>query len=117
MELDKLALYRGDAPIEADDVRALVAEAVPSSVWAFTDAVGERRAEAALGWLDRLLENTPEPVLLAVLHRRVRELIETGDRLGERRAAARRRQGDGRQQRIPDGEAARSGEAVDDRTS
>ena len=44
MELDKLALYRGDAPIEADDVRALVAEAVPSSVWAFTDAVGERRA-------------------------------------------------------------------------
>jgi len=36
--------------------------------------------------LDRLLEATPEPVLLAVLHRRVRELIETGDRLaaGER---------------------------------
>ncbi len=82
MELDKLALYRGDAPIEADDVRALVAEAVPSSVWAFTDAVGERRAEAALGWLDRLLENTPEPVILAVLHRRIRELIETSDRLG-----------------------------------
>ena len=90
MELDKLALYRGAAPIEADDVRALVAEAVPSSVWAFTDAVAERRASVALGWLDRLLENTPEPVLLAVLHRRVRELIETGDRLasGERLAAA-----------------------------
>src|SRR4029453_5605914 len=34
----------------------------------------------------RLLETTPEPVLLAVLHRRVRELIEIGDRLrsGER---------------------------------
>ena len=42
MELDKLALYRGTAPIGPDDVTALVAEAVPGSVWAFTDAVGER---------------------------------------------------------------------------
>ena len=86
MELDKLALYRGSASIEPDDVHALVAEAVPSSVWAFTDATGERKVHAALGWLDRLLDATPEPVILAVLHRRVRELIETGDRLsnGER---------------------------------
>ncbi|HEX5148490.1 MAG TPA: hypothetical protein VFW02_05370, partial [Candidatus Limnocylindrales bacterium] len=71
-ELEKLALYRGDAPVTAEDVRALVAEAVPGSVWAFTDAVGERRAAVALELLDRLLEITPEPVLLAVLHRRVR---------------------------------------------
>lgn len=90
MELDKLALYRGDAPIGPDDVRALTAEAVPGSVWAFTDAVGERRVEQALEWLDRLLETTPEPVLLAVLHRRIRELLEIGDRLaeGERLSAA-----------------------------
>jgi DNA polymerase III delta subunit len=86
MELDKLGLYRGTAPIGAEDVMALVAEAVPASVWAFTDAVGERRVQQALGFLDRLLESTPEPVLLAVLHRRIRELIEAGDRLaaGER---------------------------------
>ena len=86
MELDKLALYRGVEPIRPDDVRALVAEAVPGSVWAFTDAVGERRVEPALELLDRLFESTPEPVLLAVLHRRVRELLETRDRLdaGER---------------------------------
>jgi DNA polymerase III delta subunit len=86
MELDKLALYRGAEAITPDDVGALVAEAVPSSVWAFTDAVGKRRVEPALDLLDRLLETTPEPVLLAVLHRRVRELLETGDRLnaGER---------------------------------
>jgi len=90
MELDKLALYRGTGPVTPDDVRALVAEAVPGSVWAFTDAVGERRVERALELLDRLLESTPEPVLLAVLHRRVRELLEIGDRLaaGERLAAA-----------------------------
>jgi DNA polymerase III delta subunit len=97
MELDKLALYRGTAPITPDDVRALVAEAVPASVWAFTDAVGERRAQAAIDLLERLLEDTPEPVLLAVLHRRLRELLELGDRLaaGERLAAAARAMGIG----------------------
>ncbi|MEO8571372.1 MAG: DNA polymerase III subunit delta [Chloroflexota bacterium] len=90
MELDKLALYRDSEPIRPDDVRDLVAEAVPGSVWAFTDAVGERRVERALEFLDRLLETTPEPVLLAVLHRRVRELLELGDRMaaGERLPAA-----------------------------
>ena len=80
--LDKLALYRGDAPITPEDVKALVAEAVPGSVWGFTDAVGERRASAAVTLLERLLDDTPEPVLLAVLHRRVRELLELGDRVG-----------------------------------
>lgn len=90
MELDKLALYRGAAPIAPEDVRALVAEAVPASVWAFTDTIGERRAQVALDLLDRLLQDTPEPVLLAVLHRRVRELLELGDRLaaGERLPSA-----------------------------
>lgn len=95
MELDKLALYRGATAITADDVRTLVAEAVPASVWAFTDAIGERRTEAALDLLERLLDDTPEPVLLAVLHRRVRELLELGDRLGagERLPAAARAMG------------------------
>lgn len=89
-ELDKLALYRGEAPIGPDDVRSLVAEAVPGSVWGFTDAVGERRAAAAATLLERLLDDTPEPVLLAVLHRRVRELLELGDRIdtGEKLPAA-----------------------------
>jgi competence protein ComEC len=85
-ELDKLALFRGEDPISADDVKALVAEAIPGSVWGFTDAVGERRAAAAAALLERLVDDTPEPVLLAVLHRRVRELLEIGDRIacGER---------------------------------
>ncbi|CAN5528596.1 hypothetical protein BH20CHL7_BH20CHL7_08980 [soil metagenome] len=82
-ELDKLALRHAvdGRPVSADDVRALVAETTPGSVWALTDAVGERRGEAALAALDRLIESTPEPVLLAVLHRRVVELLELGDRL------------------------------------
>lgn len=89
-ELDKLALYRGATPVSADDVKALVAEAIPGSVWGFTDAVGERRVTAAAALLERLLDDTPEPVLLAVLHRRVRELLELGDRVasGERLPAA-----------------------------
>lgn len=95
LELEKLALYRPDAPITTDDVAALVAEAIPGSLWAFADAFSDRRVTVALTVLDRLLEVTPEPVLLAVLHRRVRELLELGDRLGsgERLAAAARSMG------------------------
>lgn len=84
-ELDKLALRHAldDGPVTVDDVRGLVAEAAPGSVWALTDAVAERRCEAALGALDRLIDTTPEPVLLAVLHRRIVELLELGDRLAD----------------------------------
>lgn len=92
MELDKLALRRWGnaafaapgapaAPVGVDDVRELVAEAVPGSIWGFVDAVGMRQRNRSLELLERLLEATPEPVLLAVLHRRLRELIEVADRL------------------------------------
>ncbi|HET9757332.1 MAG TPA: DNA polymerase III subunit delta [Candidatus Limnocylindrales bacterium] len=82
-ELDKLALRHAidEGPVTAEDVRALVAETTPTSVWALTDAVGERRVDMAATALERLLESTPEPVLLAVLHRRVVELLELGDRV------------------------------------
>ncbi len=81
MELDKLALYRMDAPISPDDVRALVAEAVPGSAWAFADAVAEREPAKALNLLESLAESMPEPVLVVVLHRRIRELLELQDRM------------------------------------
>jgi DNA polymerase III delta subunit len=80
-ELDKLALYRPTEPISADDVKALVPEVVPGSVWAFTDAVGLRDGGKAAALLERLIDTTPEPVLLAVLHRRIRELLEVADHL------------------------------------
>jgi DNA polymerase III delta subunit len=82
-ELDKLALRHAldGGAVTPDDVRNLVAETTPGSVWALTDAIGERRGDAALTALDRLIDATPEPVLLAVLHRRVVELLELGDRL------------------------------------
>jgi DNA polymerase III delta subunit len=80
-ELEKLALYRPGADIDVDDVRALVPEAVPASSWAFLDAVGNRRVGVAAGLLPRILDATPEPVLVAQLHRRLRELIEVADHL------------------------------------
>jgi DNA polymerase III delta subunit len=82
MELEKLALRHPDGgAISAGDVQALVAEAVPGSIWGFVDAVASRQVERALELLERLLDATPEPVLLAVLHRRLRELVEVADRL------------------------------------
>jgi DNA polymerase III delta subunit len=82
-ELDKLGLRHAvdEGPVTAEDVRALVAETTPASVWALSDAVGDRRVDVAVTALERLLDVTPEPVLLAVLHRRVVELLELGDRV------------------------------------
>jgi DNA polymerase III delta subunit len=82
IELDKLALYRETAPISVEDVRALVPEALPSTLWGLADAVGKRETAQALVLLERLLDTTAEPVLVVVLYRRVRELLELGDRLG-----------------------------------
>jgi DNA polymerase III delta subunit len=83
-ELEKLALYRPSDPIGEADVQALVSEVVPDSTWAFLDAVGERRVRTAGPALDRLLEATPEPVVTAVLHRRLRELLVVADLLARR---------------------------------
>jgi len=79
-ELEKLALYRLEDEIGPDDVRELVAEAVPASTWAFLDAVAERRGRQATEALTRLVESTPPQVLVVHLHRRLRELIEVADR-------------------------------------
>ncbi len=78
-ELQKLALYRGAEPITVEDVRALVPEVVPDSLWALSDAVALRRAERAGPALDRALESQPEQVLLVLLHRRLRELLIAAD--------------------------------------
>jgi DNA polymerase III delta subunit len=84
IELEKLSLLRlNGAPVSEADVRALAAEAVPSSMWAFVDAVGSRNLPAAVELGERIGDATPEPVILATLHRRIREMIEIADRLAE----------------------------------
>jgi DNA polymerase III delta subunit len=80
-ELDKLALYAGSRPVTAMDVQALVPESTPASVWGFLDAVAERRPRRIAETLGPILESTPEPVVVAALHRRIRDLIEVADRL------------------------------------
>jgi len=79
-ELEKLALYRLDGQIEPEDVKALVAEAVPGSTWAFLDAVGLRRPDVAADLAEKL-DDVPGPVLQVQLHRRLKELIDIADLL------------------------------------
>ncbi len=78
-ELSKLASYRIDGPIRREDVEALVGEAMPGSTWGLLDAVGSRRVRDAADLLERVLDTTAEPIILAVLHRRVRELVLVAD--------------------------------------
>lgn len=80
-ELQKLALYREGEPVTVEDVQALVAEVIPDSVFALSDAVALRRAERAGPALDRALDSQPEQVLLVLLHRRLRELLIAADAL------------------------------------
>lgn len=82
MELEKLALrHPDDGPVTVEDVQALVHDAEPGTKWGFVDAVANRRRDRALTLLEPLLDQEPAPVLLAVLHRRLRELVEVKDRL------------------------------------
>jgi DNA polymerase III delta subunit len=81
MEIAKLALYRPAGSVSVDDVRSLVAEAVPGSAWAFADAVAERDGARALVLFETLILTMPEPVIVVVLHRRIRELLELIDRM------------------------------------
>jgi DNA polymerase III delta subunit len=81
-ELDKLALYRLDCQIVPEDVKALVADVVPGSTWAFLDAIGSRRAAEAAELADRL-DDVPAPLLVTHLHRRIKQLIEVADMLDQ----------------------------------
>jgi len=82
MELEKLSLLRSDGvPITVDDVRALVPEAIPATVWGLVDAVAMRQRQRSLDLMERVFDERPAPVILTVLHRRIRELLEVRDRL------------------------------------
>lgn len=81
-ELEKLALYRPGGEVSRDDVAELVPEAIPGSVWGFLDAVAARRGADASLLATRLVEaGTPLPVVVAQLHRRIRELIAVREHL------------------------------------
>jgi DNA polymerase III delta subunit len=81
-ELEKLATYRPDGTVTRADVADLVAEAIPGSTWAFLDAVAARQGGEAASLAERLIaDGVALPVLVAQLHRRVRELISVREHL------------------------------------
>ena len=81
-ELQKLALYRPGGEATREDVEELVPEAIPGSVWAFLDAVAARRGSEASMLATRLTTaGTPLPVIVAQLHRRVRELVQVREHI------------------------------------
>jgi DNA polymerase III delta subunit len=85
-ELAKLALYRPGMPIRREDVTALVTPEIPASAWAFLDAVGTRTAREACRRAEQLLaDGMALPVIVTQLHRRIRQLIQVRELVGERR--------------------------------
>lgn len=82
-ELEKLALYRPATVVSRDDVAELVSEAVPGSIWALLDAISGRRVSLAAELLERLeAQGTVLPILVAQLHRRLRDLLVVREALG-----------------------------------
>jgi DNA polymerase-3 subunit delta len=74
-ELDKLATYAGDRPIDVADIDALVSGALQFQVWDLTDAVVEGRADRALSVLQAMDEQDhPPQLLIFMLTRQYRQL-------------------------------------------
>ena len=79
-ELEKLALLRPGGTASREDVDASMPEAIPGSTWAFLDAVAMRHAAEASRIAERVLDDgTPMAVILAQLHRRLRDLVAIRD--------------------------------------
>lgn len=79
-DLEKLALFAGERAITAEDIRRLVPAAAETNVFAWVDAVIERRGEEALRRLsDLLAAGQPPPVLLTLLTRGYRQLTLYAD--------------------------------------
>ena len=78
-ELAKLALYREGAEVTVEDVRAVVAERLPTSLFELIDAIGSRQAQKSIALLDRASSTVPGPVLVARIHGRLREIAVVKD--------------------------------------
>ena len=75
-ELAKLAAFVGERAVEAADVRALVAGAIESDVFALTEAVVRQDTKAALARLDELLaDGQAAQQILALLFWQFRVLL------------------------------------------
>lgn len=75
--LERLALFMGDREeARVEDVEHVVSESRVRSIFELTDAIGQRRVEAALRTLANMLRNREAPLrLLATLATHVRRLL------------------------------------------
>ncbi len=80
-ELDKLATYAGDRKlIRRQDVSAMVVSEKTTTVWELADLLASRQQKKALEFLDRLLRDGEEPLLLlGGLTWMYRKLIEASE--------------------------------------
>ena len=80
-ELDKLAMYAGDRPITADDVRLLTPQAREESIFALVDSVVEARTADALRLLRRMREEESEDSLrlLGMVARQLRMMVRAAE--------------------------------------
>ncbi len=81
VELEKLATYvTGRGPITVADVEALVVAARKNTVWQLTEMLAGRQRAAALAFLDNLLREGEQPVMIVgALAWMYRKLIEARD--------------------------------------
>ena len=81
VELEKLATYvTGRGPITVADVEALVVAARKNTVWQLTEMLAGRKRAAALAFLDNLLREGEQPVMIVgALAWMYRKLIEARD--------------------------------------
>jgi len=77
-ELQKLIAYTGEnSVITSEDVRQVTPRLVEENIFAVVDALGERRAKRALtGIRDLLAAGEPPPVILAMVARQFRLLLQ-----------------------------------------
>jgi DNA polymerase-3 subunit delta len=78
-ELDKLAVYVGDAKqIETGDVDRLVGRSREEDVWKIFDLIGDGNIAGALAYLDRLATQGEEPLkLLGAISSKLRSFAQT----------------------------------------
>ncbi|TVQ89621.1 MAG: DNA polymerase III subunit delta [Deltaproteobacteria bacterium] len=75
LEVDKLAVYVGEGPVRAEDLRAVCSALAEEEVWELTTGLAQRDPALALRALHRLLADAKEPhYLLAMVVMQLRKV-------------------------------------------
>ncbi len=81
-ELHKLALYCGDRPVSAEDVREMVAYVREANIFQAVDAVIDGRSDVALRLIGRIMDDgSPAIYVMTMIARQIRLLLMANDLL------------------------------------